>query len=84
MDLVDEFGVLKAGPIQWRGVYISASRKSAIVVLPNIGISSLSGLGLDNSEPTCRTERPHTVGEDGRLVYSRRSNAGAAFQITFS
>jgi hypothetical protein len=44
-DLVDEFGVLKAAHIQWRGVFMPACRKSAIFVLPNIGISSLSRSG---------------------------------------
>jgi hypothetical protein len=42
-DLGDELGVLKAAPIQWRGVGL---QESAIVVLPNIVISSLSCSGL--------------------------------------
>jgi hypothetical protein len=44
-DLVDEFGMLKAAPTQWCGVFMLASRKGAIFVLPNIGISSLSRSG---------------------------------------
>jgi hypothetical protein len=44
-DLVDEFGMLKAAPTQWCGVFMLASRKGAIFVLPKIGISSLSRSG---------------------------------------
>jgi hypothetical protein len=44
-DLVGEVGVLKAGFVHWRGVFMSASRKSTIFVLPNIGISSQSRSG---------------------------------------
>src|SRR5580704_5888568 len=40
-----EFGMLKAAPIQWRGVFMPVSRKSAFFALPNIGISSLSRSG---------------------------------------
>jgi hypothetical protein len=44
-DLRGEFGVLEAAPIQWRGVFMPASRKSAIFVLPSIGISGLGCSG---------------------------------------
>jgi hypothetical protein len=30
-DLGDEFGALKAEPIQWRGVFMSASRKAQLL-----------------------------------------------------
>src|ERR1700722_6710580 len=69
-DLRDAFGVLKAAPIRWRGVFMSASRKARPLFCRALGLSSPTRFGLGNKAADLPRERTHAAGEGRRLPYS--------------